>query len=80
MRRFLGTQGDYFLFSDDHEYLQQVFTYLPSATIVKTDDDRAYEEMHLMAACQHNIIANTGFSWWGAWLNIKPGRIVIAPS
>lgn len=75
------TNPTFFVFSDDIAYCRQ---HLPRhAKVVFVDHNdvlNCHEDLRLMAACRHNIIANSSFSWWGAWLNPNPDKIVCAPS
>lgn len=70
----------FFIFSDDLEWVKANFDFIEQKTFVELDEAAPdHEEMYLMSQCQHNIIANSSFSWWGAWLNQNPQKIVIAP-
>lgn len=44
-----------------------------------TGDERSYEDLWLMTRCRHFVLANSSFSWWGAWLSTRPGKRVIYP-
>jgi hypothetical protein len=73
------TNPTLFIFSDDIPWVKQnLKTDLPIFYIFQTDPDEV-QELMLMSQCQHQIIANSTFSWWGAWLNQNPNKIVIAP-
>lgn len=80
----LITPDMYVLFSDDIEWCKQQFGAAIGNTrieFVNWNKGRdSYRDMQLMSLCKHNIIANSSFSWWGAWLNRNPEKIVIAPS
>ena len=77
MQSRLGDRITIFIFSDDIEWCKQNIK-TTANTIYVTGND-GLTDMQLMAACQNNIIANSSFSWWGAWLNRNPNKIVVAP-
>lgn len=70
----------FFVFSDDPSWAAEHLS-LPGASVFvdHNDADSDYEDLRLMGLCRHHIIANSSFSWWGAWLNPDPNKIVVAP-
>ena len=69
----------FYIFSDDINWAKEKLKN-HGATFVSGDISKNhFEDLYLMSQCQHNIIANSSFSWWGAWLNDNPEKIVIAP-
>lgn len=74
----------FIVFSDDIEWcrnnLDEYFGEIPSVYIDWNKDANSFRDMQLMSLCHHNIIANSSFSWWGAWLNQHKDKIVISPS
>lgn len=69
----------FFVFSDDMAWVKANLP-INNACYVGSEAARLpHEDIHLMQLCHHNIIANSSFSWWGAWLNQYDEKIVIAP-
>lgn len=70
----------YYFFSDDISWVEKNFKIPHAYQFVSNKiTQKGIEDLFLMSKCQHNIIANSSFSWWGAWLNNNPNKIVIAP-
>lgn len=69
-----------FIFSDDIDWVKvNLKTHLPTSYLDHNHGQDSYIDMRLMSLCRHQILANSSFSWWGAWLNRSAGKIVIAP-
>lgn len=80
MHDLAGPEAEFFLFSDETDFIAEAFAGLPRAHVVRSDSAAPWEDMFLMARCRHHIIANSSYSWWGAWLNQASDKHVIAPA
>lgn len=70
----------FFIFSDDIAWIKDNLTTNSDTVYVDHNSGKqSYNDMYLMSLCQHHIIANSSFSWWGAWLGANAKKIVIAP-
>jgi hypothetical protein len=70
----------FYVFSDDMVWSRQNLSMrFPCVHIDHNVGEESYRDMQLMSLCRHHVIANSSFSWWGAWLNPKPKKIVVTP-
>ena len=73
-------QPHFFIFSDDIAWVKSNLELdFPHYYVDHNHGADSYNDMRLMSLCQHHIVANSSFSWWGAWLNPSATKIVIAP-
>jgi hypothetical protein len=68
----------FFIFSDDINWCKDNFKFIEDKCFIDNSNS-AIEDLELMKNCNHNIIANSSFSWWGGWLNLNLDKIVISP-
>jgi hypothetical protein len=74
------TRPVFFIFTDDWDWVRQNLPAGPEVVHVDHNDEKAdYEDLRLMTQCRHHIIAPSSFSWWGAWLNPNPDKMVLSP-
>jgi len=69
----------YYIFTDDKEWVKAHFAVGDAVFVDFNQGVNSWQDMYLMSQCKHGIIANSTFSWWGAWLNTNPRKVVIAP-
>ncbi len=75
------SQPLFYVFSDEPEWVKANIRLPYTTTYVSHNKGRdSYLDLFLMRHCLHHIIANSSFSWWGAWLGERPGKKVIAPA
>jgi hypothetical protein len=76
-QEFTDKDYNFVIFSDDIKYCKKFFGEQENISYIDNVDP--YIDLCLMSMCDHNIIANSSFSWWGAWLNNNTNKRVIAP-
>lgn len=69
----------FFFFSNDSDWVKAHYSKPDCVVVEGNDENSGYADMYLMSRCRHNIIANSSFSWWGAWLNGNLDKCIIAP-
>lgn len=69
----------FIIFSDDIQWAKENLPCKDAIYVDWNSGSDSWQDMFLMSQCKHNVVANSSFSWWGAWLNNNPQKIVIAP-
>ena len=73
------TGPSYYVFSDDISWVKENIPLKKAVYVTWNKGEDSWQDMMLMSHCRHHIICNSTFSWWGAWLNPRKEKIVIAP-
>lgn len=73
------TNPQFYIFSDDPEWVSKNFHIQHPTFLISYNKNQEHEDLRLMSSCKHHIIANSSFSWWGAWLGTNIDKITITP-
>lgn len=79
MQSLSGSPLCFMIFSDDQTWVKENLSILKSVNTVYYEGERDIDDLYMMSKCDYHIIANSTFSWWGAYLNASPQKIVIGP-
>ncbi|MFH6909231.1 alpha-1,2-fucosyltransferase [Vibrio fluvialis] len=74
-----GSNVTFMVFSDDLSWVKKEYDFLKCEMVVYPSNDTDYEDLYFMSKCDAHIIANSTFSWWGAWLGENREKLVVAP-
>jgi hypothetical protein len=69
----------FFVFTDDMVWAKANLLVENIYFVEGNEKNKSHIDMYLMSICKHNIVANSTFSWWGAWLNKNANKIVVSP-
>ena len=70
----------FYVFSDDMDWAKRNLSFIQNTYFININfKEESYKDMILMSKCKHNIISNSTFSWWAAWLNDNPNKMIISP-
>ena len=74
--KYFGKEKKYLVFSNDIKWCKKNFK---GENFFFAENESSVTDLYLQSLCTHNIISNSSYSWWGAWLNSNPKKVVIAP-
>lgn len=81
IREMVSEECSFYFFTDAPDYVKKTYKCIDNLKIIEGNfKENSFRDMQLMSLCKHNIIANSTFSFWGAYLNKNPDKIVIAPN
>ncbi|MGE4260513.1 alpha-1,2-fucosyltransferase [Shewanella sp.] len=79
MKNNLTEHPVFFIFSDDIEWVRKEFDFLKKYDVIFSKNNSDIEDIYFMSKCDAHIIANSTFSWWGAWLGSNKNKLVVSP-